>query len=496
MRTYPAKALHAPERRPRQATTARKTAKSIRAIGSKLGAGNAAPEGARHGEAHVSGLTRRKILTNAGLTGVGMASLAARPALGEALAGPAGATSPSAPTPLPEKADFAALQGTYLDSGTMHPVPRGARALVDAYLEKRSAMDGYWPTDEVEARVKGNFARLINAAPEEIALVQSTTAGEQAIIDALGLNSGLGTGLGTGAQGKPRRIVTDTLHFFGSFYLYEELASKGVDVAWVRPREEADGTRIAIEDIEKAVTPGTTLVVLSLVSTYNGFEHDLKRVCEIAHARGALVYADIVHAAGAIPVDVRATNVDFAACASYKWLMGDFGLGFLYVRKDLHERLTRTRFGYYQLADFDPHVYPLDAPATSPQFPVADVTPRTDMEGLFAGGTFPHTLLAALDYSLANLVELGTDRITAYRLPLLARLREGLAERGYRVVTPRESRTPLVTCVLEKAHERLSAPLSAAGIKITLMRNRFRICPSVFNTMDDIEHLLETLPRV
>lgn len=388
-------------------------------------------------------------------------------------------TAAAASGALPDRASFAPMAGVYLDSGTMHPMPLGARDAVRAYLDQRATMDGHYPTDEVEDRVKASFARLINAAPEEIAFVQSTTAGEQAILDALGYPR------------EKARIVTDTLHFFGSFYLYEELAKQGVDVAWLRPKDN----RIAPDDIERAITPGTKLVALSLVSTYNGFEHDLKRVCEVAHARGALVYADIVHAAGAVPVDVRASNVDFAACASYKWLMGDFGLGLLYVRADLRERLTRTRFGYYQLAGFASHVYPFDPPATRPDDPVADVTPRPDTEGLFAGGTHAHTVSAMLGFSLDYILKLGVERIAAHRQPLLRRLHQGLAGLGYTVVTPPESRTPLVTCALEGAHARLSDSLKAAKVQITLSRNRFRVCPSVFNDMDDIERLLAALPR-
>ena len=407
------------------------------------------------------GVTRRTML-------VGAAALP--------LATRAGASS----TALPDRTSFAPMPGTYLDSGTMHPVPIGARDAARAYLEQRATTDGYFPTDAVEGRVKANFAKLINAAPEEIAFVQSTTAGEQAIIDALGFPREKG------------RIVTDTLHFFGSFYLYEELSKQGVEVAWLRPRDN----RIAIDDIERAIVPGTRLVALSLVSTYNGFEHDLKRVCDIAHAKGALVYADIIHAAGTVPIDVRASNVDFAACASYKWLMGDFGLGFLYVRADLHDRMRRTRYGYYQLSGFDPHVYPFDQPATKVDYPIADVTPRRDMEGLFAGGTHAHVVSAMLDYSLDHILALGVDRMTTYRRPMLRRLHAGLASLGYSIVTPPESRTPLVTCVLEGARERLSAPLKAAKVQITLSRNRFRVSPSVFNTMDDVERLLAALPRV
>jgi len=406
-------------------------------------------------------MTRRGMLAGAAALPIAARTGAAVPSAGKAA--------------LPDKAAFAAMPGPYLDSGTMHPFALGARDAVRAYLDQRASTDGHYPTDAAETRVKANFARLINAAPEEIAFVQSTTAGEQLVIDALDLPRAGG------------RIVTDTLHFFGSFYLYEQLARQGMHVAWLRPRDN----RIDPDEMERAIVPGTKLVALSLVSTYNGFEHDLKRVCEIAHARGALVYADIIHAAGTIPIDVRATNVDFAATASYKWLMGDFGLGFLYVRADLHDRLRRTRYGYYQLDGFTPHVYPFDPPGET----IADTVPRADMEGLFAGGTHAHTVVAQLDWSLDYILGLGVDNIMAHRTPLLARLRAGLAARGYAVVTPPESRAPLMTCVLEGARDKLLAPLTAAKIQITLSRNRFRISPSVFNDMDDIERLLAALPR-
>ena len=74
-------------------------------------------------------------------------------------------------------------------------------------------------------------------------------------------------------------------------------------------------------------------------------------MCDPAHARGAYVYADIVQAAGNTPLDVRASGLDFAACSKFKWLMGDFGLGFLYVKEELLDRvLGRTQYGYYQAA--------------------------------------------------------------------------------------------------------------------------------------------------
>lgn len=404
-------------------------------------------------------LSRRTLL-------VGAAALPAATAVQAAVAAPA----------LPDRASFPALDGVWLDSGTTHPVAEAARRAIDAYFADRGGHLQGHPIDEAEERVKQNFARLVGVKPAELAFVQSTTAGEHLVIDALDIPRSGG------------RIVTDTLHFFGSFWLYEGLAAKGMDVVWLTPRNN----RIAIDDYARAITPGTKLVSLSLVSTYNGFEQDLAKVCEIGHARGAMVYADIVHAAGAIPVNLAATGVDFAATASYKWLMGDFGIGFLYARADRLQLLRRTRWGYYGVQDFKPLLPPYTDTATGTR--AADVTPRNDAEGFFATGTRSHAGIVQLDWSLAYLNAVGMDRLVAHRTPMMERLREGLLSRGYPVVTPEGSRTPLLTVAMPDARKRLNERLKAANIRIMLSGNRFRVSPSVFNGMDDIDRLLAAAP--
>ncbi len=90
-------------------------------------------------------------------------------------------------------------------------------------------------------------------------------------------------------------------------------------------------------------------------------------MCDLAHSRGAYVYADIIQGVGAVPFDVRATGVDFAAASGFKWLMGDFGLGFLYVRAELIERvLKRTTYGYHSSPDIVTHFLPSDSPGAPP----------------------------------------------------------------------------------------------------------------------------------
>ena len=132
--------------------------------------------------------------------------------------------------------------------------------------------------------------------------------------------------------------MIDELHFTTSLYMYKELEKKGVELRIVKHRNWA----IDVNDMDRAIDKNTRLVSLALVSNVNGFMHDAKAVSALAHARGAYVFADIIQAVGAVPIDVRALGIDFASAGTYKWLMGERGFGFLYVREDLQGTVLPT----------------------------------------------------------------------------------------------------------------------------------------------------------
>ncbi len=221
----------------------------------------------------------------------------------------------------------------------------------------------------------------------------------------------------------------------------------------------------------------------------NGFQHDLKALCELAHSRGALVFADAVQAVGAVPVDVRATGVDFLACSSYKWLMGDMGLGFLYVREDRLERVKRSQYGFRQLTAMDYHIFPHDPPGEA----VFEWKQAKDAGGHFEVGTVSNTTLAALDHSLSFLQFVGIDRIQAHKLPLLRRLQQEVPRLGFEPMTPNDSTSPIVTFAKKDVGATLSDRLKQAKVDIAVYPHRVRVSPSVYNEMADIEKLLENL---
>ena len=378
---------------------------------------------------------------------------------------------------LPAK-DMFAIKGTYLNAAYTHPMSLGSyqevRKFLNARMLNREVPIGY---DAFERRtVIEAFAKLINASPDEIALVPSTMVGENLIVSGLGL------------PGSKEHIVTDGLHFEGSLFLYGELEKQGINLTVVKPRDN----RIDLNDLDAAITPGTKLVSVSLVSAATGFSPDLKKLCELAHSRGALVFADIIQAAGAVPINVQDTQVDFCSCATYKWLMGDFGVGFLYVRKDNLPPIKRTLIGYRQMKSYTSHIFPYDTPGDR----AFDASAADTMSGHFEVGTFANEGIVALRYSLDYLNRTGVGRIYNYRKPMIDKLQKELMSDKYIPLTPTDAYSPIVAFACKDALVRLAPKLKAADINISLYENRIRISPSFYNDMNDIDRLIAVLKTV
>ncbi len=265
-----------------------------------------------------------------------------------------------------------------------------------------------------------------------------------------------------------------------------ELKKRGLDLRVVTPREDG---RIDISDLARVVDNKTKLIEVSLVSMYNGFQHDLKAVCDLAHAHGAYVYADIIQGVGAVPLDVRATGIDFAATATYKWLMGDFGLGFLYVREDLLGKvIQRPHWSYESASNADIHLSPFDPEHPTP----VTWTPRNDATGYFTLGTMASAVGAALSVSIPYIMQLGVENIQKHRQPMLERLQREMPRLGFRPQTPLDSTSPIVTFA-HKDTTQIARNLQAANVNIRVAPYWVRIAPSVYNDMQDIEKLLAAL---
>ena len=377
-------------------------------------------------------------------------------------------TAPDGVLPGSIRADFPSVaRETYLNAASIHPMSAPAARRLQRYIDVR--LNGVRPdpreTDTaMQEDLKSRFAALINATPREIAFIQNTSDGENIVV----------MGMDLGKRGG--NVVLDELHFTTSLYMYKTLEARGLELRIVKHRD----WKIDPADMSRAIDRNTRLVSMALVSNVNGFMHDARAVADAAHAHGAYLYADIVQAVGAVPVDVKAMGIDFAATATYKWLMGERGFGYLYVREDLQDRvLPTTRYGHRQVANFNRVALswePLPGAAR------------------YETGTIPTALAAVSHESLQYLDRLGLDKIQMHARRLIGRLQKELPPMGYPSLTPADTPTPIVAFQLRDPAA-VAKRLRDANVAATIIEpeQRMRLSVSVFNTDADIDRVLQVL---
>lgn len=357
--------------------------------------------------------------------------------------------------------------GTYLNSAAMHPLGTFAAGAVESLVNFRlhGPGDGRQNFDAARQQdLKTRYAKLIGASASEIAFTASTSDGENIVV------------MGLDLPGKGGNVVIDELHFTTSLYMYKALEQQGVELRIVKHRDWA----IDLADMDRAIDRETRLVSLALVSNVNGYMHDCRSISALAHDRGAYVFADIIQAVGAVPVNVSTLGIDFASAGTYKWLMGERGLGFLYVREDLQGTvLPTTRYGHRQIRNFN------RAELTWEPLPGA---------ARYETGGIAVLLAAAVSEGIDYVQSLGLDAIRAHARMLTDRLQQELPRLGYEPLTPEGTQTPIVAFGLPDAAATAKA-LEAGKVTATVVGNekRLRLAVSVFNTHDDIDRAIKVL---
>jgi selenocysteine lyase/cysteine desulfurase len=411
-------------------------------------------------------LGRREFLAGAGALALHVGSQ--RAAAARTLFDAPQSARPGAIFPPSVRADFPSVAlETYMNSAAMHPLGSFAARAIEQGVAYRLHGPGEGRAEfggEKQQDLKKRYGQLIGATADEIAYTANTSDGENIVVMGLDL---------------PKRggnIVIDELHFTTSLYMYKELEKKGVQLRIVKHRNWA----IDPNDMDRAIDRNTRLVSLALISNVNGFMHDAKAVSALAHARGAYVFADIIQAAGAVPLDMRALGIDFASAGTYKWLMGERGLGFLYVREDLQGTvLPTTRYGHRQVTHFN------RAELTWEPLPGA---------ARYETGGIGVLLAACVSEGIDYVQKLGLDKIRAHARQLTERLQTELPAIGYKSLTPKGTETPILAFELKDAAATAKA-LRDAKVAGTIIanENRLRLSVSVFNTHDDIDRVVAAL---
>jgi kynureninase len=362
------------------------------------------------------------------------------------------------------RSEFPILERTtYLISNSLGAMPRGVYGAMKGYADTW-AMRGVRAWEErwwmLAAEVGDEIGVLMNAPKGSVSTHQNVTTCQAVVASCFDFS------------GKRNKVVYSDMNFPSVMYFWEAQQSRGARVHMVKTD---DGITVPLQRLLDAIDETTLLVPISHVIFRSAFIQDAKAIIEKAHKVGALVVLDTFQSLGTVPVDVQALNTDFACGGVLKWLCGGPGVGYLYVRPDLGNKLKPTLTGW--TAHEDPFAF--------------EIGPNryTDPPYRFMNGT-PHIpALEAARPGLKIIAEAGIERIREKSKRQTARLIELASKHGWRVNSPREAenRGGTVSIDMPDAKEVCRELIKREILVDYRPKAGVRMSPHFYNTDEELE---------
>ena len=278
----------------------------------------------------------------------------------------------------------------YLDGNSLGRLPN----LTIPHLQ--NVVEDQWGKDLINSWNKGWFekptrlgsklSQLLGADPDEVVVCNTTSVNLfQLTAAALQYQSGRSI------------LVSDEFNFPTDLYVFQGVINLLSSGHQLRLLSSKDSITIDDHSLREGITKDTALVALTQVAFKSGFMYDIGQVTDLAHQAGSLVMWDLSHSVGAVPLNLKAWDVDLAVGCTYKYLNGGPGSpAFIYVRKDLQNSLRPPIWGWF--ADKSPFEFNLE-------FDPAEGINRYQI-------STPHILsMAGIEPALEIILEAGIEQI-------------------------------------------------------------------------------------
>jgi selenocysteine lyase/cysteine desulfurase len=363
----------------------------------------------------------------------------------------------------------------YLNCAYMGPLPRAAQQAGIAAIGRKAvptsieARDFFTESD----RARSLFADLIGATePARVALVPSVSYGMAVVARNLRLEPG-------------STIITAAEQFPSNVYAWRRLAARcGAELIAVPAPAGPERGAAWNAALLAAIDARTALVALPQVHWTDGTRFDLAKIGAAARSQGAAFVIDATQSVGAMPFDVNACAADAVVVAGYKWLLGPYGLGYLWLgsRFDDGEPLEETWIGRGGSEDFRGLVAYRD-----------DYQPgaaRFDM-----GERSNFILLPMAIAALERIREWRTDRIQDYCARLMRPAIEAAASMGFTVEDEHWRGSHLFGLRAPPGLDlaELDVALKEGRVSASLRGSALRVSPNVYNDDADAAALVAAL---
>jgi selenocysteine lyase/cysteine desulfurase len=358
---------------------------------------------------------------------------------------------------------------TYLNCAYMSPQP------VTVSVAGREAMDRKarpWeisPADffDDSEELRGLFARLVNGDPEGVALVPSASYGLAVAAANLHVEPG-------------QEILVLEEQFPSNVYPWRELAKRsGAELVTVPRPGDHDWTRAVLERLDERVS----IVAVPNCHWTDGSLLDLVATGNEVRRAGAALVVDATQSLGALPFDLGEVRPDFLVCAGYKWLLGPYSLGYLYVNEKYREGtpIEHNWISRAESRDF--------AQLTSYRDEYAPGARRFDV-----GERSNFVLVPMALAALRQVLDWGVTEIVGTLSELTALIEEGAGELGLGAV-PAERRAGhmLGLSLGVEVPPGLPEKLAASGVFVSVRGESIRVSPHLYNTREDVWRFFEVL---
>jgi selenocysteine lyase/cysteine desulfurase len=316
-------------------------------------------------------------------------------------------------------------------------------------------------------RVRALLARLVGAEPEDIALTTGASTGLAAVA--------------WGLEWKPEdEVLLMREEFPAHFSVFLPLGDAGrARVKVIQP----EGRFPAAGDFLKHIGPRTRLVSTSVVRFNDAVRMDIAPIAQACRSVGAWLVVDASQAVGALPLSVKELGADVVVASGYKWLLGPFGTGFFWIRRERVEELRPGPFYWMGARGMEQfHSFGLEKWEPVPGARRWD-TPET--------ASFYN--LAALEASLELVLRAGPETVRQHNDRLLRPLVEQLPRDRCVLASPGDpAARGTYVCIAGRSPEKtqqLYEKLTAAGVITSLRQDAIRIAPYLYNSERNLDRL-------
>lgn len=333
----------------------------------------------------------------------------------------------------------AASRLAYLHNAGAALMPSPVVAAMKGHIDLEAEIGGYAAADREADRLEAVYssvARLLNAATDEIALVENATVAWQMAFYALPFRRG-------------DRILTAEAEYAANYVAFLQVARRTGAIIDVVPSDA--GGQLDVNALERMIDGRVRLIAITWVPTNGGLVNPAAAVGKIARARGIPYLLDACQAVGQMAVDVEAIGCDMLSATGRKFLRGPRGTGFLYVRRALLQRLEPLMIDHFAAPWVARDSYQLRA----------DARRFETWENNYAARL---GLGAAIDYAL----DIGMGPIEQRCRLLADRLRSGLASICGVKIRDLGSRPGAIVSFTMEGYEADAIVSSAAAAGITI----------------------------